>query len=162
MQILSWVGPEFDKQDFLLENSVIEIKSYCTSKGPIVHISSPYQLYSEKLPLYLITCGLTETENGRTIEDLAISIKQILENEAVDFLDVFDTKLAEYGYFSEVSIEPLNNFIIDSIKIFSIEEEFPRIVPHKIKSQITALKYSVDLSKCTEFEVKEDSIFKKN
>ena len=160
--ILSWVGPEFDKQDFLLENSVIEVKSYRTSKGPIVNISSPYQLYSEKLPLYLITCGLTETENGKTIEDIALSIKQILENEAIDFLDIFDMKLAEYGYFPELSNDIFNKFITDSIKIFSVEEEFPRIVPHKIKSQIIALKYSVDLSKCIEYEVEAEFIFNKN
>ena len=159
--ILSWVGPEFDKQDFLLENSVIEVKSYRTSKGPIVNISSPYQLYSEKLPLYLITCGLTETEKGKSIEDLALSIRKILENEAVDFIDIFDTKLSEYGFFPDLSDELLNKFITDSIKTFSIEGEFPRILPHKIKSQIITLKYSVDLSKCTEFEV-EKIIFNNN
>jgi len=160
--VLSWVGPEFDKQDFLLDDSVIEVKSFRTSKGSIVNISSPYQLYSDKLPLYLISCGLTTTENGNSIEDIVLGVRQILENEAVDLIDIFETKIADYGYFPEISEEPLNKFITDTVKIFSVEEEFPRIVPHKIKSQIVTLKYSVDLSKCLEYEVKAQVIFNKN
>jgi hypothetical protein len=160
--VLSWVGPQFDKQDFLLDDSVIEVKSFRTSKGPIVNISSPHQLYSDKLPLYLISCGLTATEKGKSIEDIVMETKEILENEAVDLIEIFETKIADYGYFPEISIEPLNKFITDSVKIFSIEEEFPRIVPHKVKSQIVTLKYSVDLSKCSEFEIKADLIFNKH
>lgn len=160
--VLSWVGPQFDKQDFLLNDSVIEVKSFRTSKGPIVNISSPHQLYSDKLPMYLISCGLTTTEKGKSIEDIVLEAKQILENEAVDLIEIFETKIADYGYFPEISIEPLNKFMTDSIKIFSIEEEFPRIVPHNVKSQIVTLKYSVDLSKCSEFEIKAELIFNKH
>ncbi len=51
----SWVGPLSDKQDFLLENSAAEVKSYRTSRGPVVEISSVQQLNSEKESLFLIT-----------------------------------------------------------------------------------------------------------
>lgn len=46
--INSWVGAEFDKQDFLIDHSAIEVKSYKTSKGSIITISSALQLQSEK------------------------------------------------------------------------------------------------------------------
>ena len=42
--IISWVGADFDKQDFLLDNAIIEIKSYKTSKGQTAYISSIKQL----------------------------------------------------------------------------------------------------------------------
>ena len=38
--IVSWVGADFDKQDFLLDNAIVEVKSYKTSKGQTAHISS--------------------------------------------------------------------------------------------------------------------------
>ena len=42
--IKSWVGPDYDKQDFLLDTLAIEVKSYKTSKGELINISSKEQL----------------------------------------------------------------------------------------------------------------------
>jgi hypothetical protein len=159
--IISWVGPDFDKQDFLLDDLVIEVKSHRTSKGPVVHISSLHQLNSEKIPLFLISFGLTRTENGRSIEDVVSNIKRILEKESYDYLSLFENKLMEYGYIPEIIKEPLFKFIVDSKKAFSISEEFPKILPESIQSQITSVKYSVDLSKCIKFEIEMNDIFNK-
>jgi len=74
--VIAWVGPDFDKQDFLLDNAVLEVKSYRTSKGAIVHISSLQQLISEKIPLFLLSFGLTRTDKGETIYNLVSEIKK--------------------------------------------------------------------------------------
>lgn len=37
--IFAWVGPDFDKQDFLLSDKVLEVKTYRTSKAPIINIT---------------------------------------------------------------------------------------------------------------------------
>ncbi|MCH8034842.1 MAG: PD-(D/E)XK motif protein [Bacteroidetes bacterium] len=150
--ITSWVGPEFDKQDFLLNNAVIEVKSYRTTRGTTVHISSLHQLFSEKIPLFLLSFGLTPTEKGRTIEDIVLSIKKLLENEPNDYINIFDTKLMDYGYIPEIITEPLYKFFVDTKKVFFVSDEFPRILPDSIKNQITSVKYSIDLSKCSEYE----------
>lgn len=65
--VVSWVGPEFDKQDFLMDKAVIEVKSHRTSKDEIVHISSLQQLHSEKEPLLLMSYALTFSENGLSV-----------------------------------------------------------------------------------------------
>lgn len=156
--IISWVGPEFDKQDFLMDNAIIEVKSYRTSKGEIVHISSLQQLYSPKDPLYLLSNGLTCSENGQSIEDISMEIKELLKQESNEILYVFEKKLIGYGYIPEVVKEPLQKFVIDSQKLFYISDSFPKIVRKDIKNQIIDVKYSIDLTQCCEYEVGINSL----
>ncbi len=155
--VFAWVGPEFDKQDFLIEHAVIEVKSYRISKGPIVHISSLQQLHSEKEPLFLVSYGLTHSDNGLSIEDIAQEIKELLGETSSDAIDVFENKLMEYGYIPEIITESLFQFLVDKRRAFFVSDEFPKIFPSAIKSQILSVNYSVDLSRCTEYEVMSDS-----
>lgn len=145
--IISWVGPEFDKQDFLLEHAIIEVKSHRTSKGEIAHISSAQQLYSEKEPIYLISYGLTTTENGACIEDLFEKINTFLGNEP-HIQHLFEQKLIDYGYAPEIQKEPYQKFVIDKMKSFLVSENFPKITSNTIDPRIKFLSYSIDLSLC--------------
>jgi hypothetical protein len=153
--VISWVGPEFDKQDFLLENAVIEIKSYRTSRGQLVNISSVQQLYSEKHPLYLVSYGLTRTnENGLSVDDLVKEIFGII-GASSKISELFSLKLIDYGFIPELQTESYSSFIVDSCKFFSVQEDFPR-VPLSIPSEIIKLNYTLDLSKCEKFEINID------
>ncbi|ACT48749.1 conserved hypothetical protein [Methylotenera mobilis JLW8] len=156
--IISWVGPEFDKQDFLFDSAIVEVKSYRTSKGQLVDISSKQQLYSEKQPLFLVTFGLTRSEAGQTVEDIVSEILELLAPVSKLTLDVFNTKLINYGYIPELKNEPYVGFIIDKTRFFSIGEGFPRI-PFDIPLEIVKLGYTIDLSLCNAFEVTFDNIF---
>jgi len=157
--IISWVGPEFDKQDFLMDSAVIEVKSYRTTKGEVVHISSLQQLNSPKEPLFLLSNGLTYSENGLSIEDISLSIKELLIQESNEIMNVFENKLMEYGYIPEVVKEPLQKFIVDTQKVYYISDIFPKIVRNDIKNQIVDVKYAIDLSQCSEYLVELSSLF---
>jgi hypothetical protein len=157
--ITSWVGPEFDKQDFLMDNAVIEVKSYRTSKGEIVHISSLQQLDSPKEPLYLLGNGLTCSENGLSIEDISQCIKELLKQESNELKYVFENKLMDYGYIPEIVKEPLQKFIVDNQKLYNISDSFPKIVRKNIKNEIIDVKYTIDLAQCIEYEVGLNSLF---
>ena len=137
--IISWVGPEFDKQDFSMDNAVIEVKSYRTTKGEVIHISSLQQLDSRKKPLFLLTNGLTCSENGTSIEDVSLTIKELLIQESNEMMTVFENKLMEYGYIPEIVKEPLQ-------KLFLISNAFPKIVRKDIGNIIVDVKYSIDLT----------------
>ena len=157
--ITSWVGPDNDKQDFLIDDAIIEIKSHRTSKGEIASISSAAQLHSEKEPLFLVSYGLTRSENGESIESLADEIRSLMSSCSEVSREMFETKLIDYGYIPELETQPLACFILDSEKTFFVSDEFPTITPLKIMSQITTVKYVIDLASCTEFEVPTNSIF---
>ena len=156
--ILSWVGAEFDKQDFLIEQAVIEVKSYKTTKGEIVHISSIDQLQSPKEPLYLATYALTKTERGLSVLDIIESIKGQIEDEIT--LEIFELKLFEYGYICGLQDKnKLYKFVIDKESIYEVNDLFPRIQRRDIAKEIISVKYAIDLKECKNFEVDFDSIF---
>jgi len=156
--VTTWVGADFDKQDFLLDNVIIEVKSYRTSKNPVVHISSIYQLFSDKEPILLLVYELTQSDNGRSIEDLVEEINELLEKEIHQVKELFESKLIDYGYIPEIFKSPLFKFIIDKSKVYHVTENFPKISPADIKSQISDVKYSIDLEKCKDFEISKDTM----
>lgn len=151
--VTSWVGADFDKQDFLLDNAIIEVKSYRTTKSPIINISSLQQLHSDKEPIYLLTYSLMQSENGTSIDTIVDEINQLLESEPEDIQNMFDNKLLEYGYIPEIVKTPFYTFIVDKIKAYYVSDSFPKISPQHVKSQITKVKYSIDLMQCDEFEI---------
>lgn len=156
--ITSWVGADFDKQDFLLDNAIIEVKSYRTTKSPIINISSLQQLHSDKEPIYLLTYSLMQSDNGTDVDFLVREINKLLENEPEDVLNVFDNKLLEYGYIPEIVKTPFLKFIVDKSKAYYVSDDFPKISPEHVQSQILKVKYSIDLIQCEEFETEIDSI----
>lgn len=156
--ITSWVGADFDKQDFLLDNAIIEVKSYRTTKSPIINISSLQQLHSDKEPIYLLTYSLMQSDNGTAVDFLVSEINKLLETEPEDVLNVFDNKLLEYGYIPEIVKTPFFKFIVDKTKAYYVSDDFQKISPEHVKSQIIKVKYAIDLIQCEEFETEIDSI----
>ena len=158
------MGPDSDKQDFLMDNFILEIKSFKTSKSPVASISSPGQLYSEKEPIYLVCFALTNSENGKSIKHLIDETKELIQSlENSDELnELFDSKLDSYGYipFFEDEISLLS-FIIDNVNTYAVNDEnFPKVTPQMIRSEISNLQYGIELTQCGDFLVEIEDIFK--
>lgn len=156
--IQSWVGSLGDKQDFLLENFAIEVKSYRITADNAVWISSKEQLNSEKTPLYLFACALREGNQGETISDLITLISSGITDGNVlnDFVD----KVEKYGYFSELEQSSLFRFSIEKVTAYLVEEEFPRISIESVSPWIDKLKYKINLSGCIEYKIEIENLFK--
>ncbi len=150
--IVSWVGADSDKQDFLLDEAIIEVKSYKTSKGQVAHISSIKQLISDKAPLFLLTYGMTETENGRSIADIVEEINIQLISKSNEVKNNFENKLLDYGYMPEIIKTKLHKFIIDKSRVFLTSGEFPKIQPSSVVHGVMDVKYTIDLLECSDFE----------
>ena len=150
--ITSWVGPDFDKQDFLLDEAIIEVKSYRTSKGQSIKISSVKQLLSDKVPLFLLTYGLTPTENGQSVEDIVKDIDNCLGVGSNEAKSKFEEKLVEYGYMPDIIQTTLYKFIVDKNRVFAASGDFPKIQQSCVMHGITDVRYSVDLLECGTFE----------
>jgi hypothetical protein len=157
--IQSWVGPDFDKQDFSFNNILIEVKSYISSKGPIISISSLHQLNPNNKKLFLFTFGLTISDSGFSIINLIGEIEQLFNIEQTNDTELFRNKLALYGYIEGFTDLPFFKFIVDKTVVFTVNDEFPRILPNDVKSQIVSVSYSIDTFKCQKFEVEAKSVF---
>jgi len=156
--IISWVGPDSDKQDFLLENSVVEVKSYRTSKGQKISISSIDQLFSEKDPLYLATYALSTGEGGESVSDLINLIESMIAPGEEALFDLLGNKLSSYGYVPESPSSMLLQFVIDSENFYLVSELFPKIIPSSVPKAIASIRYSVDLSECKEFLIDKKNL----
>lgn len=156
--ITSWVGPEADKQDFLLDKCILEIKSYRTSKTQAANISSLGQLYSEKEPIYLMSYALTTSDNGQSVNDLIGEIELLIGERDNGLIEAFNIKLDGYGYVPDMTDMPLLKFIVDSEKAYHVSDEFPKLIPTDAPPEIFNLKYAIDLSKCSHFLVDIDDI----
>ena len=156
--ITYWVGADFDKQDFLLDDMAIEVKSYKTSKAPLVTISSKYQLFSEKEPIFLIVYSLTPADSGIGIKELVDDIYIMLDGESQEIKDIFETKLYEYGY-NLGHVEHYSKFVIDKCRIYAVTDQFPKISPQILSPQIYNVTYDIDLSTCGDYEISNDQLF---
>lgn len=152
----SWVGGLGDKQDFLLKDLAIEVKSFRITSGNSVWISSKEQLNSEKDPLYLFACALNEADSGETIADLVQSIAEQIKME--NLLSEFLEKVEQYGYIPELQQSSLSKFIFEQVNSYEVREEFPKIPLNHVSPWINSMKYSIDLSGCSQFKVKIDDI----
>lgn len=151
--ILYWVGAEFHKQDFVLDNKAIEVKSYATSKSPIVEVSSTEQLCSDKDKFYLVAYGLSISSNGQTCEDIVSNIEKELHN-LPNTKQSFNKKLLEYGYINNIENEKYS-FVVDNLMIFSVRKKFPKITPQDLPYAISSVKYSLNLLQCQDFRIDE-------
>lgn len=150
--IISWVGPEFDKQDFSLNDFFVEVKSFISSKGNTVRISSLQQLDNKIKSLYLLTFGITRTEEQViSIPLLVETLKSQIEQDPIN-LDLFENKLVQYGYMEGVTEPPFYSYRVDIIKCYLVSDDFPKILSSQVKPEITAAEYSIDLSRCLQFQ----------
>lgn len=155
--LAAWVGPDLDRQDFSLNAFLLEVKSFLSSKGAFVKISSLHQLINDIKPLYLIAYGISRQPTGHSIEDIAQSIFPILDNGTEE---LFGQKLAEYGYVEGITEEPFYKYHADNIRCYAVTDDFPKILPGQVKEQIVAAQYTLDLARCSKFEIELNSIFR--
>lgn len=155
--VRKWGGPDFDKQDFVCDSAAVEVKSYVSSKGPTVTISSAQQLWSDKDSLYLVAYGVSQSETGGTVEDLDKEILVLLERDEAA-KELFEAKVGQYGFVPELYVGELVKFVADARRLYLISESFPRIDPGLLAGEITAVKYAIDLARCGRFEVTENAL----
>lgn len=154
--IENWNGPNFDKQDFVLENAVAEVKTYKTANEKVVEISSKEQLYTPKENLFLAAFSLSENRVGYTVKDL---VDDIIENVVGQSLrDAFINKVEKYGFIPELVKEPLISFIVDESNYYKVENEFPRVVPDNLAQGIQRLKYTIDLTSCEDYKIEKEEL----
>lgn len=157
--LTSWVGPDFDKQDFSLESYLVEVKSFISSKGPIIKISSMHQLIYDIKPLYLLSYGISRSRIGNSIIELISQMRDLIAGLPEEFSRSFDNKLGLNNYFEGITEAPFVKFQTDQIKVYKVDDAFPKILPPDISEKIVSVQYEIDLSKCSEFERNRNLIF---
>lgn len=147
-----WQGPKGGKQDFILLDSWIEVKSTTLGKRDI-SISSLEQLDSDisEGELVVVTVQESNVHDSKAI-CLTMVIDEIDANINEDLLlNKFRENLLLVGYGSSQADEVY--FRIISKDYYSVTNDFPKIKRNDISTAITSVSYNLNLDSLSEFKI---------
>lgn len=154
-----WGGPDSDLQDFIFANSTLEVKSYLTNKSDAITISNVQQLTTPKEFLYLVALSLSRNNHGVDVYNLITEILEKIKDKAdLTTVEMFDEKIANYGYNHLLHQDQLEKFMVDKVAFYKVTEEFPKILPSSLVEGVINLIYQIDLTRCEKFLIKPDDI----
>lgn len=160
--VYSWTGPDAETHDFYFGANAVEIKT-TSSKAPYnVIISSEYQLDNNDITgdLFLIFFALHKSKaTGETLPEIISELKTSLSAD-ISALQDFQLKLVKYGYIeNHIELYPYG-YTLRERQQFWIKDDFPRITRQLIPSGIGSVTYSLSLSNCSNYMIKQSTIDK--
>lgn len=146
-----WQAPLQEKQDFIVHNTAIEVKTRGTQNK--ITISSFEQLNSELENLYLYVLTITESskilDNSINVLEFIDDLKKQIAGEDIELLLEFERLLLEYGYTHLSSLENFTIFI-GQHTIYKVTDDFPKI--SILPLGVEQLVYKINLDICEKFE----------
>lgn len=150
--VLSWRGPERDKQDFDLSEYLVEVKSYLSTSNKNLKISSAEQLTVRSQPIKLVAIQLSQNPNhGHSIFDLLSINTKIIDELSTEIYGLFYSKLFELGYSQET--DALLRFNVVSTTCYNVVGDFPVISALNISDGIDFVEYSIKIDYIGKYEI---------
>lgn len=148
----AWGGPEGAHQDFIFQNTAVEVKALSGRERSTVRISSEDQLEALCDNLYLLIYRLSDLPES----DQAVSLNQLVrdiesELEDAEALDRFFQRLAAYGYV-EMAEYDKPKFVVMKRNAYRVADEFPRLPRSGLPDGIVRVSYEIELEKIGAFE----------
>ena len=138
-----WTGPQHNARDFTFGNGrAVEVKTSLKDAPFRARIESIVQLDSSDFPeLLLAAVKISESSEGRTLEDLAKSTASLLSTG--DMRMELEALLLLSGYRSGKAGRPLVKYQCDYLRLFRADS-LPRITPGRIPGVVSA-RYEIAL-----------------
>ena len=83
---------------------------------------------------------------------LISAISEILSTESQEAIIRFQDLLLQIGY-TDSELYNDYNYVLNSLRVFLVEGDFPRICPDNLISGITKVTYSIHLAACKKYEI---------
>ena len=146
-------------QDFIFNNTAVEVKSITGRERSSVRISSEDQLEAICDNLFLAIIRLSETAESlgaRSLnEEVDLVVGELSDPEAIE---IYWEKLVAYGYM-ELREYDNPRFIATSPRPFRVTEDFPRLVRSQIPDGVARVHYEIELEKISNFECERSQIW---
>jgi hypothetical protein len=154
-----WTGPLGDEQDFGYGSSLVEVKTSRSTRDREINISSIAQLdtVSGRISLIFQTIGVFEDKPPSSIS-LNMIIAEIMERlsrESPNASEQFGMRLALLGYENHLEYDK-HHFAPVSRKVFSVEDDFPRIEYSDVRKGVSKCSYTILVDNCLPFEIEAD------
>ncbi len=158
----AWIGPKGGNQDFVFDNTAVEIKTI-SNKGPnLVHISSEDQLESPAEHLFLTVERIiesTELPAALSLNEMAQRIESdLIESPA---LEEYQIKLATAGY-AELQQYDSPSFQVAETCVYRVTGKFPRIVRSELPGGLQNVRYKLQIDAAEPFVCPLETIWSAN
>lgn len=139
-----WSATRLGTHDIELEEASYEVKSTLKKDRTQIHVSSQFQLSSEK-PLYLIFTRLEESDTGDSIDELLEKIGMYEGSFIKDYNKYLEERGLNYGNHNRKK-----KYVILEQRKYAINENFPKISATtfsegKLPKGISHVEYDVSL-----------------
>jgi len=152
----AWRGPAGGEQDFGYGRWLLEVKTQQSTSDQALQISSLAQLDERSgdiVVAHLTFSSCVEAAAGATSLRGAVNgLRSRLAATDIVALDLFNTALLENGYADREEYGQLF-FQQQRCRYFRVSEGFPRLVPGGVPAGIRNVKYQIELSACSAFEI---------
>lgn len=159
--IKQWKGPLKNRIDFVNNGNGIEIKTISPKVRDEIKIANEKQLeinaVISNLYLYVLKIEISDSV-GKTLQQIIETIEEKLVTRAPSIAVKFRDLLVEVGVMDTDYND--NYFYVHKELAYSVSEKFPRLTSSDLRTGITNVSYSIDLSHCKEFEIDSDNIFR--
>jgi hypothetical protein len=156
----AWLGSERTQQDFIYNNTAIEIKSLAGTERSCIKISSEDQLESLKdrlfLRVYYLNTSNADAIGAMSLNDIVTSVYGKLDD--VSAVESFERKLIARGYAPLPEYdEP--RFVVSNVRSYKVVNDFPRLIRSRVPIGIAKITYEIRLEAIAPFECEDTAIF---
>ena len=156
----SWKGPIDGIQDFELGSGALEVKSTLSKEGFSAQILSLNQLDDSVVsPIFLLGCLFTLDPNGLSLPQKVRIIRENLDDNRAA-LELFNNVLLRAGYLDSHAEDYSRSFASETIKIWIVDDLFPRLVPSNVPLGVRQVRYEIDLSGLDDHLVSIEKVLK--
>lgn len=147
MSLDSWVGPLNGVQDFELGTGAVEVKATLSPQGFPAKIGSLEQLDdSTRRPLFVAGARLSQRESGRSLPEIAESVREKLADDA-PATSLFADRLLAAGYPEARADRYQRRFAAEGIRVVEVGMNFPRLTPGSVPGGVRRAIYEIDLDR---------------
>lgn len=155
----AWRAPSGSLRDFESPHFTVEVKAFSPSSGATVRINDPLQLEPDPgVPLYLACTELSESgSEEHTLPGHAERVSRLFSGHQ-SLAERYWLLLASAGCprGAGPSVVGTYRWRAGAHHVFLVEGDFPRIHPDSVPSEVSTLRFSLDVFALSRFSVDAD------
>lgn len=160
--IKCWYGPSGHEQDFVVAETIFEVKTQVVTSDRRIQVSSEDQLDPIQGRILLCNQGVAPLPSSapasRTLNTLVTEIRDKFTEAGKGAMEYFEIALLEAGYQEQPEYDEESWVLVDRI-FYEVSSEFPRIERSELRKGVEMVKYSIRVSDCAPFIISHDDAF---
>ncbi len=144
----AWAGPRGEPNDFSFDGRYLEVKATARQVSNSLSISNADQLDIERGRILLAHLRFRASPDGETLTGMVESVRSRLAEDAPAAIPQFKALLLAAGYVDAHRENYVLRLVPDSLQLFEVASDFPRIARNELRAGVLDCSYVIDLGAC--------------